>query len=188
MTQITVGEKLKAIRNNLEHTQKEFSDLIGISQATLCQYEKGYQTPHMDVLVRIAEATNISMDWICGLAEEVMIRSEEKQFCIYKIFYQDELVYIGKTSQTLEKKLCSHFEKAPMVCALDEKKVSKVEYATLESEADALVYEIYYINKCKPRKNKQKKSKQMLTIEIPELQFLPYPTNYQIIGAELTCD
>ena len=49
--------------------------------------------------------------------------------------------------------------------------VSHIEVAECRTEADMFLYEIYYINKYKPATNKDDKSKEELTIILPELDF-----------------
>lgn len=90
---------------------------------------------------------------------------------LYKIYYDDCLVYIGRTNQKLQDRLRGHFFKKPMMRTLDLHNVSKIEYAELSTEADMNLYEIYYILKLKPCLNKDDKAKDDLTVSLPELKW-----------------
>ena len=61
------GRRLKNLRYEImRKTQKEFSELLGIPQPTLSAYESGRNKPTIDVVIRIADTCNVSVDWLCG--------------------------------------------------------------------------------------------------------------------------
>lgn len=99
-----------------------------------------------------------------------------KTYILYKIYYGDELVYIGRTSQDLKDRLRQHFFGHPMVKKIDIFQTTKIEYATLNTQADMFLYEIYEINKWKPRINKDDKARDDFSpfIELPQLAFYDY--------------
>lgn len=70
-------ERIKAIREDIPMTQKEFSDLLGIKQQTLSGYETGKMKPPIDVLAMISQKCNISIDWMCGISEK---RQSQREF------------------------------------------------------------------------------------------------------------
>jgi transcriptional regulator with XRE-family HTH domain len=61
---MTINQRLKILRKRLHLSQIEFSELIGITQATLSRLEHGVNTPSMDVLFKIASKTQASLDWL----------------------------------------------------------------------------------------------------------------------------
>ena len=97
-----------------------------------------------------------------------------KQNILYKIYMGRKCVYIGITNVDLTATLRMHFFGKEDV--LDIERVSKIEYATLPSYADCLVYKTYYINFIKPLYNKSDKSRDEIshTITLPELNFIEY--------------
>ncbi len=62
-----VGRRLKQLRG--ERTQKEFADLLGLSQAQYNRYETGKRLAHDKVLAEVAE--------ICGMSPERVIWGDE---------------------------------------------------------------------------------------------------------------
>ena len=92
-------------------------------------------------------------------------------YTIYKIYDERGLVYIGRTIQKLDSRLRGHFYKQPNYRAIDIADVVRIEYATLETEADMLLYEMYLINLYKPVLNMSSKAKDCLTVSLPDLVF-----------------
>lgn len=95
-------------------------------------------------------------------------------YILYKIYYGEQLVYIGRTKQDLKDRLRLHFFGKPMVRKLDIFQTTKIEYALFNTEADMYLMEIYLINLYKPMLNKDDKAHDDLTIYIPEPKFYPY--------------
>ena len=174
MKNASLGARIRAARMSAGLTQKQFSELAQLSQPAISFYERDVAAPSMDSLERIAKATQVSVEWLIGTAEESDNQPEQKQYLLYKIFYEDKLVYIGRTAQPLKKRLYGHFSKAPMMRQLDVRRVTKIEYATFKTEADMFLYEIYFINKWKPVLNRDDKSNEPLTIELPPVTFTEY--------------
>ena len=65
-----LSQRLKALRNELEMTQKEFSEKIGFTQATLSAYENNQKKPSLDIVMSIAKKCEVSLDWLCGLSDK----------------------------------------------------------------------------------------------------------------------
>lgn len=97
------------------------------------------------------------------------------KYIIYKIYYDgangEFIAYLGRTKQPINARLRGHFKQLPMHKLIDIFSVSHIEIAECKTEADMFLYEIYYINKYKPALNKDDKSKEELTISLPELNF-----------------
>ncbi len=93
---------------------------------------------------------------------------------LYKIYYGDTLVYLGRTNQPLQTRLRGHFFKKPMHRLLDLTLVSKVEYAEFQSIADMYLYEIYYINRLKPSLNVDDRARDELSVTLPDVEFVRY--------------
>lgn len=64
------GRRLKQARQQKEWTQKELSEKAGVSQNSLSAYENLGKIPSLEVGARIAEALDVSLDWLCGLSEQ----------------------------------------------------------------------------------------------------------------------
>ena len=85
---------------------------------------------------------------------------------IYRFINQDNtVIYVGKTSQTLDKRIGQHFTKGhlPKECY---KSIVRIEYQKYKTEADALIMETYYITKYDPKYNKLQKSRDLPSLEL----------------------
>lgn len=62
--------RLKELRDSLGLNQSEFSESIQLKQQTYSLYERGSNKPPIDLLIKIAEKYNVSIDWLCGLSDD----------------------------------------------------------------------------------------------------------------------
>lgn len=97
-------------------------------------------------------------------------------FVVYRIYYGDEIVYVGRTKQPLQNRIRGHVFGKAMHRKIDIEHVSKIEYAMLTSEADMNLYEIYYILKLHPPLNVDDNATDSLSVSLPELSWLPFET------------
>lgn len=93
---------------------------------------------------------------------------------LYKIYYGDLLVYLGRTKQPLQDRLRGHFFKKPMHRVIDINLVTRIEYAEFNTIADMYLYEIYYINRLKPSLNVDDLAHDEVTVTLPEVAFVKY--------------
>lgn len=98
-------------------------------------------------------------------------------FILYKIWYGDCLVYLGRTKQPLQNRIRGHLFKKPMHRTIFIGQVTKIEYAEFQSEADMNVYEVYFINLYKSPLNCDDKAKDDLHIQLPEVEWKIFTTH-----------
>lgn len=58
-----IGRRIRELRG-FDRTQKDFANLLGVSQATVSKMEKGLVLPTSEVLVKLSEVSGKSVDWI----------------------------------------------------------------------------------------------------------------------------
>lgn len=61
-----VGKRLKQLRKELNMTQKELADKLGISRAAVGLYEQGKRNVDNDTLLKLSEIFNVSADYLLG--------------------------------------------------------------------------------------------------------------------------
>jgi transcriptional regulator with XRE-family HTH domain len=73
-----VGMQIKKKREALDLSQKKLADQIQVSPPAINQYEKGHKTPSTDVLLRLASAFDVSVDYLLGstLDEGILVDEE----------------------------------------------------------------------------------------------------------------
>ena len=99
-----------------------------------------------------------------------------QKFLLYRIYYGDVLVYIGRTKQSLQTRMHEHLFKKPMARSLFIDQISKIEYAEFKTEADMNLYEIYFINLWKPPLNVDDKTKDSLSVRLPDVVWNNFTT------------
>lgn len=61
---MTIAERLKWLRKDLNLTQDEFGKRIGIAQNTVAAYESGRREPQDVTLTAISYEFGVNMDWL----------------------------------------------------------------------------------------------------------------------------
>ena len=79
--------------------------------------------------------------------------------------------------QPLQNRIRGHLFKKPMHREIDINQVTKIEYATFQSQADQFLMEVYLINLWKPPLNKDDKAFDTLTISLPEVEWKLFTTH-----------
>lgn len=67
-----IGSRITKARKEINLNQKELAEKCGITEATLSRYENGLREPKSEIVVRMADALNVTTDYLLG-------RSNEKQ-------------------------------------------------------------------------------------------------------------
>ena len=97
-------------------------------------------------------------------------------FTLYRIYYGDHIVYLGRTKQPLQNRIRGHLFKKPMHRELHIEQISKIEYSTFKTEADMYLYEIYFINLWHPPLNRDDNATDDLTVELPPVEWKAFET------------
>ena len=97
-------------------------------------------------------------------------------YILYRIYYGDDLVYLGRTKQPLQSRIRGHLFKKPMHRSIAINLVTKIEYAEFKTEADMNLYEIYFINLWKPPLNIDDKCQDDLTVTLPDVEWKTFTT------------
>lgn len=65
----TLGERISFLRDNMEMTQIELAEKIGITPMTLAKYTKDLNEPRSSTIARMAQVLNTTSDYIIGLTD-----------------------------------------------------------------------------------------------------------------------
>ena len=60
------GERLRALRESMNYSQMKFAQIFELGQSSVVRYEKGEASPPLELLVRIADYYDVSLDYIFG--------------------------------------------------------------------------------------------------------------------------
>lgn len=58
-----IGNKLQTLRKGRKLSQQELADKMGVSRATISNYEVGRRAPHLSELKRFAEFYGVGLDY-----------------------------------------------------------------------------------------------------------------------------
>ena len=94
------------------------------------------------------------------------MKNKKDTICFF--YYNDEIVFIGKTKRTCETYVES---KVKNDNSLDARKITKIKYHSFDSSADALLYYNYFVNNYKSRFNNNYISQGNITAILPPLDF-----------------
>ena len=64
------SEILRELRTEKSISQKTLSEAIGCTERTIRYYEARERRPDLDVLIRIAQYFDVSLDYLAGLKDE----------------------------------------------------------------------------------------------------------------------
>ena len=67
-------ERIKFLRQKNNMSQEDLSELLGIGQQTLSQYEKNKRKLPIDVLISYSKIFNVSIDYIMGITDNTEIK------------------------------------------------------------------------------------------------------------------
>ena len=97
-------------------------------------------------------------------------------FLVYRVWYGDTLVYVGRTKQPLQDRIRGHLFQKPMHRTIAIEQVTKIEYAEFQTEADMNLYEIYFILKWHPPLNVDDKTRDFPTVDLPPVEWREFST------------
>lgn len=109
------AKRLKELRTNRGETQKDFASFLEIKQQTLSGYENGKIKPPIDIAKNIAEKCNVSIDWLCGLSDEISNKEKVMTYSDIIIIcntYKNPSSKIEKTIDEIRKNLYEYLKES----------------------------------------------------------------------------
>lgn len=67
---MTLGERIRMLREKNKLTQTELSKKLGIPNQNLSNYERGFRHPDYEALQKIADFFDVSVDYLLGRREK----------------------------------------------------------------------------------------------------------------------
>ena len=62
--------RLRDLREDSDLTQKQIADYLHIKQNTYCQYESGRRQIPLDMLIKLADYYNVTLDYLVGRTDK----------------------------------------------------------------------------------------------------------------------
>ncbi|WP_305153919.1 helix-turn-helix domain-containing protein [uncultured Clostridium sp.] len=95
-----ISTRLKSLRENADLSQKELAKSLGVSPSTIGMYESKKRTPDSEMLARICDFFNITVDYLLGRSN-----IKNPQFSTYNKEEQNPITDDEKNILNLYKKL-----------------------------------------------------------------------------------
>ncbi|MFN0083222.1 MAG: helix-turn-helix domain-containing protein [Ferruginibacter sp.] len=76
---MTIGEHIMLLRKQKGLSQAELGKAIGTSGDVIGRYERDVITPSIDVIVKVAEALEVSIDFLVGKSKMVLDKQAVKR-------------------------------------------------------------------------------------------------------------
>lgn len=73
------GDRLRQLREARGFSQDELAAQLGFGAAQMNRYENGKADPSLDGITRIANALQVTTDWLLGLTDDPQSRLEEDE-------------------------------------------------------------------------------------------------------------
>ncbi|MBO8158858.1 helix-turn-helix transcriptional regulator [Thermosyntropha sp.] len=74
---MNLNEKIKELRLQKNLTQEQLGKLIGVTTSMIGMYETGARKPSLEVLTKLANCFDVSIDYLLGREDELQINREE---------------------------------------------------------------------------------------------------------------
>lgn len=85
-------KNLKALRDSVGLTQKEFGKSVGIAKTTYNNYETGIREPKSDFWIAVAKKYGVTIDYLMGYSDDPFIKNEQPTEDSELSKLEDELV------------------------------------------------------------------------------------------------
>ncbi len=78
------GDRLKELRKNNGLTQSKLGEVLGVTKASICCYEKGTRTPTIENLIDLMEFFGVSADYLIGSDAIVSVKENKRKTLMTK--------------------------------------------------------------------------------------------------------
>lgn len=89
-----IKERIVQLRKENDLSRLDLAKRLGINKSSITRYENGDMRPALDVMMKISEMFNVSLDWLAGYETE----EESKYESIIK-----ECIKMGVSPEKLKK-------------------------------------------------------------------------------------
>ncbi len=102
---MTIGEKIKLLRKNLNLTQSYVADFVGVTPAIISMYEQDRRSPSVNVLTKLSNLFQIDIDDLLGLRTQIHIDELTNYFNSLNDAGKNKLLEYAKDLSSINKYL-----------------------------------------------------------------------------------
>ena len=97
--------RLNALLEEHNMTQTQLAKMIGTSNVTICRYSTCKRVPRLDVVAKIANVFNVSIDYLLGNSESKTLKSSEIDADVEMAMIIKSLYDLDKNSHLSKKQI-----------------------------------------------------------------------------------
>ena len=97
--------RLNALLEEHNMTQTQLAKMIGTSTVTICRYSTCERVPRLDVVAKIANVFNVSIDYLLGNSESKTLKSSEIDADVEMAMIIKSLYDLDKNSHLSKKQI-----------------------------------------------------------------------------------
>ena len=86
---MTIGNRIRELRISKNMSQKELSELIDVSKSAISKYESDSLEPNIRVQIALAEAFNVTIDYLIGYSDENTLAKSDDNITKMIELYKD---------------------------------------------------------------------------------------------------
>ncbi len=86
---MTIGNRIRELRISKNMSQKELSELIDVSKSAISKYESDSLEPNIRVQIALAEAFNVTIDYLIGYSDENTLAKSDDNIAKMIELYKD---------------------------------------------------------------------------------------------------
>ena len=134
---LNIAENIKRLRMENSLTQAELADDLSVSPQAISRWEKGQAYPDIELLVKVADYFNVTVDELMGRKEEATNSLTKKYQSLYAQYYNG-----GAKDENMLMQLCDMLEK---LCEFEPQKYIAV-YFKLSKKLFKITYSDHLSN------------------------------------------
>ncbi len=92
----TKGAILRTLRHSRALTQKEIADYLGLTPKMISFYENDERTPPADILIKLADYFNVSIDYLLGRTTTNPTENNYGQKILPSFITREDLILLDK--------------------------------------------------------------------------------------------
>ena len=100
-----LGKRIRQKRIDHEYTQEELGNMIGVSKATICNWEKGVKNPSSKNLIELSKALNTDVEYLIG-SDIYAVSNSDDRYGIMLANEEIEVIRELRKHKKLHESLC----------------------------------------------------------------------------------